>query len=149
MTAHDLSLLVEINNTDAEGRLVLGDGVSYASSHYSPDLIVDVATLTGAQLMCTGKRHAGLLARSEELESAIVEASRACGEPVFPMLYAPDMLIEEFKSDVADMKNSCKDRLNAQSSYAHIDIAGPAWDGERATGYGAVLLDAICRLAKA
>lgn len=165
ITLHS-GLTVEINNTDAEGRLVLGDGVSYASSHYSPDLIVDVATLTGAQLMCTGKRHAGLLARSEELESAIVEASRACGEPVFPMLYAPDMLIEEFKSDVADMKNSCKDRMNAQSScaghfvekhlakeyrgeYAHIDIAGPAWDGERATGYGAVLLDAICRLAKA
>ena len=161
ITLHS-GLTVEINNTDAEGRLVLGDGVSYASLHYAPDLIIDAATLTGAQLMCTGKRHAGLLARSEELEDSIVDASLACGEPVFPMLYAPEMLMEEFRSEVADMKNSCRDRLNAQSScaghfverhlsreyrggYAHIDIAGPAWDGERATGYGALLLSAICR----
>lgn len=156
-------LTVEINNTDAEGRLVLGDGVSYAGRHYNPDVIVDMATLTGAQLMCTGKRHAGLLTKSEEFEKTIAEASRACGEPVMPMIYAPEMLLEEFKSDVADMKNSCKDRLNAQSScaghfvekhlpsdykgkYAHIDIAGPAWNGERATGYGVLLLDAICRM---
>lgn len=164
ITLHS-GLTVEINNTDAEGRLVLGDGVSYASREIVPDLIVDAATLTGAQLMCTGKRHAGLLARTEFLERAIVDASMACGEPVFPMLYAPEMLLDEFKSDVADMKNSCKDRMNAQSScaghfvekhlspdyqgaYAHIDIAGPAWDGERATGYGVLLLDAICRMER-
>ena len=101
-----------------------------------------------------------------EAKSSRARLSKRRERVVNPLLYAPDMLIEEFKSDVADMKNSCEDRMNAQAScaghfvekhlakeyrgeYAHIDIAGPAWDGERATGYGAVLLDAICRLAKA
>ena len=153
---------VEINNTDAEGRLVLADGVAYASRHLAPDYIVDIATLTGAQLMCTGKRHAGLLTPSQTLQDTLFRAGRACGEPVFPMLYAPELLMDEFRSDLADMKNSCKDRLNAQSScaghfveahlapdwhggYAHIDIAGPAWDGERATAYGSLLLDTFAR----
>lgn len=153
-------LTVEINNTDAEGRLVLGDGVAYASKDIQPDVIIDAATLTGAQLMCTGKRHAGLLTPDEQMQQTIVKASKACGEPVYPLLYAPEILFSEFKSDLADMKNSCKDRLNAQSScaghfvekhlnkdwhgkYAHIDIAGPAWNGERATGYGALLLAAV------
>ena len=153
---------VEINNTDAEGRLVLADGVAYASRHLAPDYIVDIATLTGAQLMCTGKRHAGLLTPSQALQDTLFRAGRACGEPVFPMLYAPELLMDEFRSDLADMKNSCKDRLNAQSScaghfveahlapdwhggYAHIDIAGPAWDGERATAYGSLLLDTFAR----
>ncbi|MBO5752980.1 MAG: leucyl aminopeptidase family protein [Proteobacteria bacterium] len=153
-------LTVEINNTDAEGRLVLGDGVAYASKDLQPDYIIDAATLTGAQLMCTGKRHAGLLTPDAWLQDRIVEAGKTAGEPVYPLLYAPEILFSEFKSDVADMKNSCKDRLNAQSScaghfvekhlnkdwqgkYAHIDIAGPAWNGERATGYGALLLAVI------
>lgn len=153
-------LTVEINNTDAEGRLVLGDGVAYASKDLNPDVIIDMATLTGAQLMCTGKRHAGLLTPDAWIQDLIVDAGKACGEPVYPLLYAPEILFSEFKSDTADMKNSCKDRLNAQSScaghfvekhlnkdwhgkYAHIDIAGPAWNGERATGYGALLLVAI------
>src|SRR5690606_14507924 len=60
---------VEINNTDAEGRLVLGDGVAYASKHLSPDVIVDLATLTGAQLIATGKRHASIVCNDPELEA--------------------------------------------------------------------------------
>jgi probable aminopeptidase NPEPL1 len=50
---------VELNNTDAEGRLVLGDGVSYASKHLNPDILIDMATLTGAQMITTGLKHAG------------------------------------------------------------------------------------------
>ncbi|MCL2325356.1 MAG: hypothetical protein FWC40_02480, partial [Proteobacteria bacterium] len=95
-------LNVEINNTDAEGRLVLGDGVAYASRHLEPDVIIDIATLTGAQLICTGKSYAGLLTSDAGLEAALVTAGKAVGEPVFPMLYAPDLLLGEFKSQVAD-----------------------------------------------
>lgn len=156
-------LTVEINNTDAEGRLVLADGVSFASRQENVDLIIDIATLTGAQLMCTGKNHAGLLCGDEKLTRDIFEASLSCGEPVFPLLYAPELLMDEFKSQVADMKNSVKDRMNAQTScaghfvekhldshyhghFAHIDIAGPAFDNDRATGYGVLLLDRLSRL---
>lgn len=156
-------LTVEINNTDAEGRLVLADGVSFASRQENIDLIIDIATLTGAQLICTGKNHAGLLCGDEDLTRAIVRASLSCGEPVFPLLYAPELLMDEFKSQVADMKNSVKDRMNAQTScaghfvekhlandyhgrFAHIDIAGPAFDNDRATGYGVLLLDRLSRL---
>ena len=156
-------LTVEINNTDAEGRLVLADGVSYASRMHGVDVIMDMATLTGAQLICTGKLHSGILTPDESFERKMIEAGRRCGELVYPMIYAPEILLDEFKSDVADMKNSCKDRMNAQSScaghfvekhldkkykglYAHIDIAGPSWDGERSTAYGSVLLDTIMRM---
>ena len=155
-------MTVEINNTDAEGRLVLADGVAYASRHLKPDIIIDMATLTGAQLLTTGKRHAGILSSDEDLEKLIFEAGRACGEPVFPLLYAPEILFTEFKSELADMKNSCKDRMNAQTScaghfvekhlskdwhgkFCHIDIAGPSWKDERATGYGVLLLNTVLR----
>lgn len=150
---------VEINNTDAEGRLLLADGVAYASKVLKPDTIIDMATLTGAQLIATGKVHAGILCNNAGVETALMQAGLSAGETVYPMLYAPEILMPEFKSEVADMKNSCKDRMNAQSSaaghfveahlqdfsgsWAHIDIAGPAWKEERATGYGVALLFAL------
>jgi len=152
---------VEINNTDAEGRLLLADGVAYAAKHLNADVIIDIATLTGAQLIATGKQHAGVLTPSEALEKRIRAAGLKVGEPVFPLLYAREILMTEFKSEVADMKNSGKDRMNAQSSAAghfveshlgdfagewmHIDIAGPAWSEERATGYGVGLLLAFLK----
>lgn len=148
---------VEVNNTDAEGRLVLGDGVAWTAATWKPDVLVDMATLTGAQLVATGKVHAAVFTNHEELERAAVLAGRRAGEPVFPLLYAPELHRREFKSSVADMKNSVKDRANAQASCAgqfianhlpepappwlHIDIAGPSGDAEgRATGYGVGLL---------
>lgn len=150
---------VEINNTDAEGRLVLADGVAYAVREYNPDVLVDLATLTGAQLVATGRRHAAVLSNDEALESKIVDAGRRTGELVHPLPYCPEFFRAEFKSPVADMKNSVKDRMNAQSSCAgqfvgehlgdyenawlHIDLAGPARDGERATGFGPSLLVAL------
>lgn len=151
---------VEINNTDAEGRLVLGDGVAWASATLAPDLLVDLATLTGAQLVATGKVHAALYCNDEAVEQAAVLAGRAIGEPVHPLPYAPELFRKEFKSSVADMRNSVKDRANAQSSCAgqfianhlpkdpprwlHVDIAGPAWSGSRrGTGYGVGLLLAL------
>jgi probable aminopeptidase NPEPL1 len=110
---------VEVNNCDAEGRLVLGDGVSHATKHIpNLDLLVDMATLTGAQLVATGKIHAGILANTQQVEQRAVAAGMRSGDLCFPLLYAPELLMHEFKSKVADMKNSVKDRSNAQTSCA-------------------------------
>lgn len=151
---------VEINNCDAEGRLVLGDGVAHATKHYACDLVIDMATLTGAQLVATGKVHAGILANSVDLEQRAIKAGIASGDLVFPLLYAPELLKDEFDSKVADMKNSVKDRSNAQASCAghfveshlaadyeggwlHIDMAGPGTSDQRGTGYGVGLILAL------
>lgn len=147
---------VEVNNTDAEGRIVLADGIAYAVKHLSPEIIVDLATLTGAQLMSTGKRHAAIVSNDEALEARCVAAGRHSGDLVHPLPYAPEFFRGEFKSDLADLKNSVKDRMNAQSSCAaqfiaeqlgdfaggwlHVDIAGPVEAESRATGYGVALL---------
>ncbi|KAI8907409.1 cytosol aminopeptidase family, catalytic domain-containing protein [Gorgonomyces haynaldii] len=153
---------VEINNTDAEGRLVLADGVSYASKHLQPDVVLDIATLTGAQLITTGIKHAGVLTPSEDTEQRLIQAGKTSGELVFPLLYAPEILKSQFDSQVADMKNSVKDRMNAQSSCAghfveshldkdykgewvHVDIAGPSFIKERGTGFGVGLLYALAK----
>ena len=114
---------VEVNNTDAEGRLVLSDGVYYAADRLNAGLIVDIATLTGAQLVCTGKRHAAIYCSSAELDGVCVQAGLKTGDLTFPMLYAPEFHRPEFKSAVADMKNSVADRMNAQvrgSLYLHL-----------------------------
>jgi probable aminopeptidase NPEPL1 len=147
---------VEVNNTDAEGRLVLADGVAYAAKNLKSDVIVDMATLTGAQLVATGRRHAAVVSNCEDLEAAAVRAGKECGDLVHALPYCPEFYSGEFKSNVADMKNSVKDRMNAQTSCAgqfiadhlgdfegkwlHVDIAGPAMLGGRGTGYGVALL---------
>ena len=123
---------VEINNTDAEGRLILSDCVSHASNSLEggpPDVILDMATLTGAQGVATGEIHAGVLAKTKDMEDRIFKAGMKTGDLCFPLLYAPELLKKEFKSQVADMKNSVKNRSNAQCSCAghfiesHIDEA--------------------------
>ncbi|XP_005103521.1 probable aminopeptidase NPEPL1 [Aplysia californica] len=151
---------VEINNTDAEGRLVLADGVAYAVKDLRCDIIVDIATLTGAQGVATGKYHAGIVCNDEKLEETCVKVGQACGDLVHPMPFTPELHSSEFSSAVADMKNSVADRSNAQVSCAglfimshlgpdfqgiwlHIDMAIPAATGERATGYGVALLTSL------
>ena len=147
---------VEVNNTDAEGRLVLADGVAYAQRHFQPDYIIDVATLTGAQLVATGQRHAAAVSNQGDLEALAVAVGLETGDLVHPLPYCPEFFRAEFKSEVADLKNSVKNRANAQSSCAgqfiaehlgdfaggwlHLDIAGPSTDAERGTGFGTVLL---------
>jgi len=154
----------EINNTDAEGRLVLSDGVAHVTASPSllpgggsPDLVVDMATLTGAQMVATGKHFAAVFTNDEETERAAVAAGRRTGDLVHPVPYAPEFHRAEFASKVADCKNSVKDRGNAQVSCAgnfigenlhpdfegawlHIDCAGPAFHADRATGYGVALV---------
>lgn len=161
-------LTCEINNTDAEGRVVLADGVAHATavpaklpgSGEQPTLVLDMATLTGAQLVATGKRHAGIVTNSDEWELAAVAAGKLSGDLVHPLPYCPEFYRKEFKSQVADMKNSVKDRSNAQSSCAatfihdnlnpeykgawlHVDMAGPSFVDDRGTGYGVALVLAM------
>ena len=110
---------VEINNTDAEGRLILADIVAHLTKH-TPGLkwILDMATLTGAQGISTGKKHAAVLANTEELEKKAFNAGLRSADFCYPILYAPELLKQEFSSKIADMKNSVKDRANAQCSCA-------------------------------
>jgi len=149
---------VEVTNPDAEGRLVLGDGVCYAKQDLECEIIVDMATLTGAQGIATGKYHAAVVTNNEEFETLFRKAGRASGELAFPLPFTPELHFSEFKSEVADMTNSVADGSNASSSCAglfifshigfdfdgvwvHVDMAGPVKGGERATGYGVLLLN--------
>jgi len=147
---------VEVNNTDAEGRLAMGDGVAYAVKHLNPSVVVDMATLTGAQMITTGQHHAAVMSSDEEYETLAVKCGKESGDLCFPILYCPEFTRPEFNSVVADMKNSVKSRANAQASCAgqfvanhlsgfqgphvHIDMAGPGEYKERGTGYGVALL---------
>ncbi|MSR75632.1 MAG: leucyl aminopeptidase family protein [Planctomycetes bacterium] len=150
---------VEINNTDAEGRLLLADAVSYAARVLEAEVIIDVATLTGAQLVATGMRHAAVVSNRQGLEELAVQCGKSSGDLVHPLPFAPEFYQAEFASAVADMRNSVKDRSNAQSSCAaqfvwahiddidphwlHVDIAGPAFRDDRGTGFGVGLLASV------
>lgn len=150
----------ETSNTDAEGRLVLADGVAYARKDLKADIILDMATLTGAQGANTGKLHAAVLTNNDKWENAAVETGKKCGDLCFPIIYAPELHFSEFKSEIADSKNSVPKGDNASCSCAglfihshlgsnfegvwvHVDIASPAMDGDRATGYGVSLLTTL------
>jgi len=151
---------VEINNTDAEGRLVLADGVAYAAKDLGADIVLDMCTLTGAQGIATGRYHASHMSNRSDWESLVSVAGRTSGDLSFPAVYCPELHFAEFSSSVADMKNSVADRNNAQASCAglfinanlgfdfpgvwlHVDMAAPAYTGERATGYGVALLSSM------
>lgn len=151
---------VEINNTDAEGRLVLADGVAYAAKDLHCDVVLDMATLTGAQGISHGRYHAAHLSNAPSWEAALTAAGSLSGDLCFPSIYCPEFHFPEFTSAVADMKNSVADRNNGQPSCAglfimanlgfdwpgvwmHVDMAAPSAVGERATGYGVSLLNCL------
>ncbi|MFO0636167.1 MAG: M17 family metallopeptidase [Nannocystaceae bacterium] len=156
---------VEINNTDAEGRLLLADGVSFAARELGADVIIDAATLTGAQLIATGLIHAAVVSNDAGLEAMAVAAGRDSGDLVHPLPFAPELYQHEFRSPIADMRNSVANRNNAQSSCAaqfvwshlsdgadaagrrwcHIDLAGPSFPKDRGTGYGVALVAELVR----
>jgi leucyl aminopeptidase len=145
---------VEILNTDAEGRLVLADGLTLASE-MAPDAIVDLATLTGACVVALGDSIAAVLGNDQALVAAVREASDRAGEPTWP-LPLPSRYASHIDSDVADMKNTGKagqagaisaalllERFVDGVPWAHLDIAGPARSDEDAgvltkggTGFG-------------
>ena len=150
---------VEVINTDAEGRLVLADCLTYIQKTYSPEYVVDMATLTGAIVVALGSVFAGLFSNSQSLVKGITQAGEACGERVWhmPVDIEYNKLID---SDVADMKNTggrpagsstaaCFLRrfTDKNTKWAHIDIAGmDLCDGSKvlypkgASGFGVRLL---------
>jgi probable aminopeptidase NPEPL1 len=91
---------VEINNTDAEGRLVLADGCHYAASRFNPSLIMDMATLTGAQGVTTGQKHAAIYCTDDDLEALAMKVGKYTGDLTMPIVYCPEFHRAEFKSQV-------------------------------------------------
>ncbi|MFA5383007.1 MAG: leucyl aminopeptidase, partial [Candidatus Micrarchaeia archaeon] len=146
---------IEILNTDAEGRLVLADCLSYAEKHYSPKYIIDYATLTGAMVAALGVENAGLFAEDIELISKLICASEYSLERIWQM--PMDEEYEDLiKSDIADVRNTGKKpeagsitaafflkNFIKKTPWAHIDIAGTAFHKKEkpyaykgATGFG-------------
>lgn len=127
---------VEINNTDAEGRLTLADALVYASN-LEPDFIVDFATLTGACLVALGPRFGGVMTNDDTLFDDWMSAADRSGEPMW-RLPLPEDLKEQLKSKVADMKNTGErwggaltaglflSEFTEGQRWMHVDIAGPA-----------------------
>jgi leucyl aminopeptidase len=138
---------VEVMNTDAEGRLVLADGI-VRSAEDNPVLIVDVATLTGAALVALGNRTAGVMGSSDEVAAWAAATMRAAGEPAWAMPF-PEELRKGLDSTVADLMNVSGDRAGgmlvaglflkdfvpAGVAWAHLDIAGPAFNEKGPFGY--------------
>jgi probable aminopeptidase NPEPL1 len=152
---------VEINNTDAEGRLLLADGCSYAARELGASIVLDAATLTGAQGVATGDLHAAVVSNDAVVERTLLDAGSTTGDLCWPLPFAPEFYRSEFASPIADMRNSVKNRSNAQSSCAaefvhwhldgtkvrwgHVDLAFPAFRGDRGTGYGVALFTTAVR----
>jgi len=153
---------VEVGNTDAEGRLILCDAMAYAEKTYAPDVMVDLATLTGACIVALGEKIAGVFSRNDDLAETILSAGRATHERCW-RLPLPEDYRELLKSDIADISNMSSSRYGGAvtaalflsefvslPNWAHIDIAGPAHLKKAApycapggTGFGVRLL---CRL---
>ena len=155
---------IEVINTDAEGRLVLADVLTFAQQEYDPAAIVDLATLTGAMLVALGVEYGGLFANDDDLAAKVDAAGQAMGEKVwrFPLGAAYDKLID---SQIADMKNMgtryggsitaaqfLQRFVDKGRPWVHLDIAGMVWADKPgatwdkgATGYGVRMLDTFVR----
>jgi leucyl aminopeptidase len=151
---------IEVLNTDAEGRLVLADALWYCQDRFKPQLMIDLATLTGAVIVALGHEHAGLFANNDELADRLIAAGKAVGERLWRLPLA-DSYNRAIDSDAADVKNIAGDRaagsiIGAQFvqrfvnnvPWAHLDIAGVAWSKKDAptvpkgaTAFGVRLLD--------
>lgn len=150
---------IEVINTDAEGRLVLADVMCYAQKKLKPELMIDLATLTGAIIVALGHENAGLYANDDELAERLRAAGEAVGEPLWrmPLGDGYDKLIDTPR---ADMKNvgprwggsitaaQFLQRFAEDAKWAHLDIAGVAWADKElpvmekgATAFGVRLLD--------
>ena len=152
----------EILNTDAEGRLILADALSYGEKQYSPKAIIDFATLTGACIIALGTNVAGLVSNNKQLTEKLNESSKRTTEEIWQLPLNQDYM-DMIKSDVADMRNIGIGRAagtitaaaflkNAieKTPWAHLDIAGVAWtqiatkektyNPKGATGFGVRLI---------
>ena len=135
---------VEVMNTDAEGRLVLADALAYGVEA-QPDVMVDLATLTGAQIVALGSKISGLMGSDDALVGALQDAAQETGERLWHLPLPPDYA-EQLRSEVADLRNIGKGRdagtlvaglflkeFTGDVPWAHLDIAGPAFseDGDK------------------
>jgi leucyl aminopeptidase len=150
----------EVKNTDAEGRLVLADALSYAVEKYKPDFIIDLATLTGACDYAVGPFYSGMLSQNEEMAERVLKASATSGDRIWRLPMHNDYEVA-IKSDVADICNIGKSNYKAgtitatfflkhfvdKTPWVHLDIAsnafavpGTSYYGSGATGVGVRLL---------
>ena len=152
---------IEVLNTDAEGRLILADAIYYIDEQYKPELIVDLATLTGAIVVSLGSEYAGLFSNNDKLSEKLIKAGEIENEKLwrFPLHKNYDKLMD---SKIADMQNInysggagsitaaqfLQRFLKNSTPWAHLDIAGMAWTKKDletiptgATGYGVKLLN--------
>jgi len=138
---------VEVLNTDAEGRLVLADALARSGAD-APSLLIDIATLTGAQVVALGERTAGVMATDDALAAQVAESAARAGEAMWPMPL-PGELRKGLDSSIADIANVAQDRAGGMLvaghflrefvpegvPWAHLDIAGPAFNDGGAYGY--------------
>ena len=149
---------VEINNTDAEGRLILADALAYAEKHLNPSHIIDLATLTGAVIVALGEKIAGFFCNDENLSGELLDASKDSTDPLWRLPLVPEYK-ELLKSPIADLVNSGGREAGSitaalflqefvqKAKWAHLDIAGGAYLSKprdyhptKATGFGVHLL---------
>jgi leucyl aminopeptidase len=153
---------VEVNNTDAEGRLILADALAYAIE-LGAEQIVDIATLTGAVMIALGSSYAAVISNDNELAAEVEQVGRETGELVWRLPLHPEYKAL-MKGTVADLTNAAAKRkagtitaasfleeFVGETPWAHVDIAGTAWDvgraytGNDANGFGVRLLTALAR----
>jgi leucyl aminopeptidase len=151
---------VEVLNTDAEGRLVLADIISYGSEIYRPKIIIDFATLTGAIMVALGQHFAGLYSNDDKLAKSLYESGIRTNEKVWRMPLHEDF-DKELNSPFVDLKNITNSRYGGsvtaaqflqrfipqKTKWAHLDIAGVTWksygdkmNNKGATGFGLTLI---------
>lgn len=154
---------IEILNTDAEGRLILADALTYAVREFKPSVVLDFATLTGACMVALGDKRAGVFSNSPDLRQALFEAGEESGDLVWP-LPTDDIYRKDLESDIADIKNigsrwggaitaaKFLEFFVEDATWAHIDMAGTANDvkhidflNKGATGFGVRLVAAMFR----
>ncbi|MGB0954793.1 MAG: leucyl aminopeptidase [Panacagrimonas sp.] len=146
-------ITIEVLNTDAEGRLILCDALSYAEQNYDPEICIDMATLTGACIVALGNFPSGVFGNHSPLVRALSHAGEQVGDRVWELPLWPEYE-ERINSPVADIANIATKGDGAGASvaaaflhkftrkmkWAHLDIAGTAWSGKKATGRPVPLL---------
>jgi leucyl aminopeptidase len=157
---------VENGNSDAEGRIVMADALARSNAD-SPDLVVDVATLTGAAIVALGDRTAAVFATDEPTSQRVLDAARTAGEPFWP-LPIPAETRGKLDSTVADLRSTggsdraggalvaaafLREFVDAPAAWAHLDIAGPAFrtgspEGAFSTGGTGVGVATLVALAR-
>ena len=150
---------IEVIDTDAEGRLILADGLAYMNKHFKPDVMINLATLTGSSVRALGFEAGALFSKNEQLSKALIEAGMATGDQLW-QLPLWDAYAKDLQSDVADIKNLGSQPVAGairaakflefftakHPAWAHLDIAGVAFGSnplskdKSATGFGIKLL---------